>query len=73
MKERSGPAAANIAIRASFLPLCLFAASSQNKPGWNLPKKNILHKGKRNREEGFSSIYAVRKLSSAAVNKGEGC
>lgn len=36
-------------------------------------KKNILHKGKRNRGEGFSSIYAVRKLSSAAVNKGEGC
>lgn len=40
MKERSGPAAANIAIRASFLPLCLFAASSQKKKtGWNLQKK----------------------------------
>lgn len=44
MKERSGPAAANIAIRASFLPLCLFAASSQKKTGWNLQKKTAFTK-----------------------------
>lgn len=57
-----------------FLPLCLLAASSWEKPGWPLQKKKIiLHKGNRNREEGFSRIYATRKLPSAAANKGEGC
>lgn len=65
---------ANIAIRASFFCLSIFWLFLPVKKKNRLELLNIvLQKGNRNREEGFSPIYAIRKLSSAALNKGEGC